>query len=161
MASLPSILTILFLFIHFSSPLQVTPNSPCASVCVDSNDLDYSDPNSSNTLNKDISCHDKDYTNTGAGQKFRRCLSCLQDSTFSQGSETDQGWFLCTFHHLLTYMYMCARTEHTDTPILTRNYLQTISDTHLTTVSLASLMLRGLSQHRVRRLRHAARLRMP
>ncbi|KAK8096652.1 LPXTG-domain-containing protein [Apiospora kogelbergensis] len=105
MASLSSILAVLFLFLHFSSPLQVTPNSPCASVCVDSNDLDHSDPNSSNTSNKDISCHDTDYANTAAGQKFRRCLSCLQDSTFSQGSESDQGWFLYnlryTFDHCI------------------------------------------------------------
>ncbi|KAK6836698.1 hypothetical protein PG987_007193 [Apiospora arundinis] len=105
MASLSSILTILFLSIYHSTSnaLQVAPNSPCASVCVDSNDLDHSDPNSSNTLNKDISCHDKDYANTASGQKFRRCLSCLQDSTFSQGSETDQGWFLYNLRYTFDY----------------------------------------------------------
>ncbi|KAK7912034.1 LPXTG-domain-containing protein [Apiospora marii] len=106
MSSLPSILTlILFSFISINHALQVTPNSPCASFCVDSNDLDYSDPNSSNTLNKDVNCHDRDYASTASGQKFRRCLSCLQDSTFSQGSETDQGWFLYnlryTFDHCI------------------------------------------------------------
>ncbi|KAK6858526.1 hypothetical protein PG995_006225 [Apiospora arundinis] len=105
MASLSSILTILFLSIYqsTSNALQVAPNSPCASVCVDSNDLDHSDPNSSNTLSKDISCHDKDYANTASGQKFRRCLSCLQDSTFSQGSETDQGWFLYNLRYTFDY----------------------------------------------------------
>ncbi|KAK8029990.1 LPXTG-domain-containing protein [Apiospora rasikravindrae] len=108
MASLSSVhifILFFFFFIRFSITLQVTPNSPCASFCVDSNDLDYSDPNSSNTINKDVNCHDKDYASTATGQKFHRCLSCLQDSTFSQGSETDQGWFLYnlryTFDHCI------------------------------------------------------------
>ncbi|KAK8079104.1 LPXTG-domain-containing protein, partial [Apiospora phragmitis] len=99
-----SLTVIIFFFpFRFGSALQVTPNSPCASVCVDSNDLDYSDPNSSNILNKDVNCHDKDYASTAAGQKFRRCLSCLQDSTFSQGSETDQGWFLYNLRYTFDY----------------------------------------------------------
>lgn len=113
MSSLSSaIALILFSLIRLNDALQVTPNSPCASFCVDSNDLDYSDPNSSNTLNKDVNCHDKNYASTPSGQKFRRCLGCLQDSTFSQGSETDQGWFLCMFN-----LTSHARTlpQHTDT----------------------------------------------
>lgn len=75
--------------------LQVAPNSPCSSFCIDSKDLDLSDPNSSNTLNGDITCYDKDYSSSSAGLKFQRCMSCLQDSAFSQGSESDQAWFLC------------------------------------------------------------------
>ncbi|KAK7959521.1 uncharacterized protein PG986_004375 [Apiospora aurea] len=121
MASLTSVHTFIlfffFYFIRFSITLQVTPNSPCASFCVDSNDLDYSDPNSSNTLSKDVSCHDKDYASTAAGQKFRRCLSCLQDSTFAQGSETDQGWFLYnlryTFDHCIFGFPNATDTEST------------------------------------------------
>ncbi|KAI0490410.1 hypothetical protein F4859DRAFT_7179 [Xylaria cf. heliscus] len=74
--------------------LQVTPNSPCASFCIDSEGDDVSDPNSSSTTNKDITCYDSKYTTSLAGQKFQRCISCLQDSTFSQGSESDQLWFL-------------------------------------------------------------------
>jgi hypothetical protein len=80
---------------RYGEALQVTPNSPCASVCVDSTTLDLSDPNSSNTVNSDISCYDKDYTTTPAGEKFYRCMSCLEDSSFAQGTESDQGWFLC------------------------------------------------------------------
>lgn len=75
--------------------LQVTPNSPCSSFCIDSKDLDFSDPNSSTTTNDDITCYDKEFSSTLAGQKFQRCMSCLQDSSFSQGTESDQSWFLC------------------------------------------------------------------
>ncbi|KAI0532431.1 hypothetical protein GGR58DRAFT_180556 [Xylaria digitata] len=84
---------ILGLLIPSSIALQVTPNSPCASFCLDSEDIDVSDPNSSTTTNKDITCYDSKYTSSPAGQKFQRCISCLQDSTFSQGSESDQLWF--------------------------------------------------------------------
>jgi hypothetical protein len=80
---------------RLGAALQVTPNSPCAAVCVDSNDLDFSDPNSSNTKNGDITCYDKDYATSSVGEKFDRCMSCLQDSSFSQGTENDQAWFLC------------------------------------------------------------------
>lgn len=79
---------------HLSSALQVTPNSPCSSVCRDSLDLDVSDPNSSNTRNSDITCHDSAYS-SAAGTKFKNCMTCLEKSTFSQGSESDTMWFLC------------------------------------------------------------------
>ncbi|KAI1367476.1 hypothetical protein F5Y08DRAFT_67771 [Xylaria arbuscula] len=85
---------LLGLLIPYSVALQVTPNSPCSSFCIDSEGDDVSDPNSSTTTNKDITCYDSKYTSTPAGQKFQRCISCLQDSTFSQGEESDQLWFL-------------------------------------------------------------------
>ncbi|KAI1429601.1 hypothetical protein F5Y12DRAFT_413091 [Xylaria sp. FL1777] len=85
---------ILGLLIPLSAALQVTPNSPCASFCIDSAGDDVSDPNSSTTTNKDITCYNSKYTSSPAGQKFQRCISCLQDSAFSQGEETDQLWFL-------------------------------------------------------------------
>ncbi|KAI1198484.1 hypothetical protein F5X97DRAFT_148000 [Nemania serpens] len=84
---------LLGLLISYSTALQVTPNSPCASFCINSEGDDVSDPNSSTTTNKDITCLDSEYTSR-AGQKYQRCMSCLQDSTFSQGSESDQLWFL-------------------------------------------------------------------
>lgn len=74
--------------------LQVAPNSPCSSVCIDSTALDASDPNSSNTEPSDIVCEDADFTNTVDGSKWKQCMSCLQNSTFSQGSESDQYWFI-------------------------------------------------------------------
>ncbi|KAH6652121.1 hypothetical protein BKA67DRAFT_497576, partial [Truncatella angustata] len=83
--------------------LQVTPNSPCSSFCVDSKGLDISDPNSSNTANDDITCYDKEFSSTLAGQKFQRCMSCLQDSSFIQGSESDQSWFLYNLRYTFDY----------------------------------------------------------
>lgn len=102
MAAHAFIIALVFLGQH-STALQVTPNSPCASYCIDSNDLDFSDPNSSNTRNKDITCYDKEYTTTAAGQKFHRCLTCLQESTFSQGQENDQAWFLYNIRYTFDY----------------------------------------------------------
>lgn len=81
--------------------LQVAPNSPCSSVCIDSTALDASDPNSSNTEPSDIVCEDADFTNTVDGSKWKQCMSCLQNSTFSQGSESDQYWFI----HNLRYSF--------------------------------------------------------
>ncbi|KAK4238483.1 hypothetical protein C8A03DRAFT_15037 [Achaetomium macrosporum] len=87
---------------QLSSALQVTPNSPCSSVCRDSLDLDSSDPNSSNTKNSDITCQDADYS-SAAGTKFKDCMTCLQSSTFSQGSETDTKWFLYNLRYTAAY----------------------------------------------------------
>ncbi|KAH7033508.1 uncharacterized protein B0I36DRAFT_430716 [Microdochium trichocladiopsis] len=99
------ILSLVFapLFFQHVLSLQVTPNSPCSSFCVDSNDLNFADPNSSNTKNKDIVCYDSEYQSSPAGQKFQRCLSCLQDSTYSQGSESDQLWFLYNLRYAVDY----------------------------------------------------------
>jgi len=82
------------------SALQVTPNSPCASLCIDTPDLDISDPNSSNTRNSDMTCNDRLYKASAAGIKWKSCMSCLQTSTYNQGKESDQAWFLCKWHTL-------------------------------------------------------------
>ncbi|KAM7196511.1 hypothetical protein V8F20_006985 [Naviculisporaceae sp. PSN 640] len=84
------------------SSLQVTPNSPCSKVCVDSLTLDLSDPNSSNTRNSDIVCKDADL-GSPRGTKWKECMTCLQTSTFSQGSESDQTWFLYNLRYSLSY----------------------------------------------------------
>ncbi|KAI1446947.1 hypothetical protein F5Y02DRAFT_49067 [Annulohypoxylon stygium] len=102
MASLLSLLILTFLTQHVTS-LQVTPNSPCASLCIDSAGLDLSDPNSSTTNSSDITCYDSEYSSSSAGQKYQRCMSCLQDSTFSQGSESDQLWFLYNLRYTFDY----------------------------------------------------------
>ncbi|KAI1415373.1 hypothetical protein F5Y13DRAFT_157256 [Hypoxylon sp. FL1857] len=102
MASLLLVLVLTLLTQHAAS-LQVTPNSPCASFCVDSSGLDFSDPNSSTTKNSDIACTDSEYATSSAGQKFQRCMSCLQDSTFAQGPESDQLWFLYNLRYAFDY----------------------------------------------------------
>lgn len=94
--SYPSrLLALPILLTRLASALQVTPNSPCSSLCIDNASLDPSDPNSSNTYNSDIVCSDDDYASSPVGVKWQNCMSCLQNSTFSQGTENDQMWFLC------------------------------------------------------------------
>ncbi|KAH8664179.1 hypothetical protein BX600DRAFT_512241 [Xylariales sp. PMI_506] len=88
---------------HLTSALQVTPNSPCSSFCIDSSSLDISDPNSSNTNNSDISCYDTDYSTTKAGAKFEQCMSCMEQSSFSQGTENDQAWYLYNLRYAFDY----------------------------------------------------------
>ncbi|KAK3299191.1 uncharacterized protein B0H64DRAFT_355066 [Chaetomium fimeti] len=92
----------LFSASHLSSALQVTPDSPCSSVCQDSPDLDASDPNSSTTKNSDITCKDAAYSGP-VGTKFQSCMACLQTSTFSQGSESDTMWFLYNLRYTAAY----------------------------------------------------------
>lgn len=76
--------------------LQVTPNSQCASVCLDDADKDKSDPKSSNTVGSDIICRDPNYA-TPVGQKYKKCIECLQNSADKSQSESDLQWFLCRF----------------------------------------------------------------
>ncbi|SPQ21937.1 7c5bee7e-ef02-4128-b1e1-9281c887357d [Thermothielavioides terrestris] len=104
LSKLPRLLTLLTLFSAAlrSSALQVTPNSPCSSACLDSPTLDASDPNSSNTRNSDITCKDADYS-SAAGTKFKNCMTCLQNSTFSQGQESDIMWFLYNLRYTASY----------------------------------------------------------
>ncbi|EFX00001.1 hypothetical protein CMQ_318 [Grosmannia clavigera kw1407] len=103
--SVPGCVLLLSLAVQprLTSGIQVTPNSPCSSICIDSSDLDVSDPNSSNTLKADLSCQDSDFTSSTVGQKWTSCLSCLQNSTFSQGSENDQGWFFYNLRYNFDY----------------------------------------------------------
>ncbi|AEO56122.1 hypothetical protein MYCTH_2300674 [Thermothelomyces thermophilus ATCC 42464] len=98
-SALYTLLFFLFLVPHLSTALQVTPNSPCASVCQDLRGLDPSDPDSSTTRNSDITCEDADYS-SAAGTKFKKCMTCLQTSTFSQDGESDTMWFLCMSRRL-------------------------------------------------------------
>lgn len=95
-SSLASLLAAWLLIFPLVAALQVTPDSPCSSFCLDAPDLDKADPESSNTLPEDITCRDEDFASRPEGQKFQRCLTCLQDSPYSKGHETDQQWFFCT-----------------------------------------------------------------
>ncbi|KAK4228264.1 hypothetical protein QBC38DRAFT_162764 [Podospora fimiseda] len=97
-----SILLSLFLIPQLALALQVTPNSPCAAQCQDSSTVDVSDPNSSTTKNSDIVCQDAKYSGP-AGTKFKTCMSCLQTSGFSQGSESDIMWFLYNARYAAAY----------------------------------------------------------
>ncbi|CAK7224013.1 hypothetical protein SCUCBS95973_005376 [Sporothrix curviconia] len=93
----------LFRFIATAQAIQVTPNSPCASLCIDNSSLDVSDPNSSTTTNADMSCDDSDFVSSAAGQKWTACMGCLQNSTFAQGVESDQAWFFYNLRYNVDY----------------------------------------------------------
>ena len=75
--------------------ISATPNSPCASQCIDSSSLDPSDANSFTTTASDMICDDGDFSLSAVGQKWMSCMNCLQSSTFVQGDQNDQMWFLC------------------------------------------------------------------
>jgi hypothetical protein len=85
---------VFFALTSLSSALQVTPNSPCSTQCIDNINDNPTDPNSSNTYGTDITCNNADYTTTAVGQKFKSCVSCLQNSAYSSSTENDQAWFL-------------------------------------------------------------------
>jgi hypothetical protein len=76
--------------------IQVSPNSPCASVCTN----DPSDPTAFSTSGSEIVCKNSDYTFTPVGQKFETCLNCLQNSSAVDSGENDQAWFLCELQKL-------------------------------------------------------------
>ena len=94
---------VFLLFVASTRAIQVAPNSPCASLCIDDSSLDVSDPNSSSTTNTDITCDDADFASSAAGQKWTRCMGCLQNSTFSQGVESDQAWFFYNLRYNVDY----------------------------------------------------------
>ncbi len=89
--------------------LQVTPDSVCASVCLDNSTSDSSDPNASSTYGSDIVCKDDDYVGNQVGQKFQQCVNCLQNSTATKSGENDQAWFLCK-----CYIDLCLKLVLTD-----------------------------------------------
>ncbi|KAL1895197.1 hypothetical protein Sste5346_005342 [Sporothrix stenoceras] len=93
----------LLLSSSITTAIQVAPNSPCASLCIDSAGLDTSDPNSSNTVNADMVCNDADFVSSTAGKKWTACMGCLQNSTFSQGAESDQAWFFYNLRYNVDY----------------------------------------------------------
>ncbi|KAM3504212.1 hypothetical protein MY10362_003704 [Beauveria mimosiformis] len=77
-----------------TTALQVTPDSPCASLCLDSSSSSSSNSSSIAKIRDDeIVCSNRDYASE-QGQKFQRCMNCLQNSTYSQGSQNDQAWFM-------------------------------------------------------------------
>lgn len=86
-------LSLVFL-LSSTTAIQVTPGSPCASVCLDSPD-GGSARAASTTNSSDIVCDDVDYFSSSTGQKFKDCITCLQTSNAVSGEEDDVSWFLC------------------------------------------------------------------
>ncbi|KAK3327353.1 hypothetical protein B0T19DRAFT_421543 [Cercophora scortea] len=148
----------LFLISHLASALQVTPNSPCASVCVDAPGLDISDPNSSTTKNSDIVCKDAQF-DSPKGTKWKDCMTCLQNSTFSQGKESDQMWFLYNLRYTVSYCLFAFpnATDVEDSPCRTSTACGPLKDSmqhdvlqpsNMTTYSYCS-MSGGEATHKI------------
>lgn len=87
------VLPLLFSFLpSLISALEVSANSPCASVC----------DGPSNTFPANLTCIDNNYSATDAGTVFRACLQCELSSTAVDGTRNapqnnDVYWFLCAF----------------------------------------------------------------
>jgi len=75
--------------------LQVTPGSHCATYCLDSPGGNPFKASDSTTNTTDISCRDRDYSNTDKGIKFKTCLDCLQNSSKVDKDESDLRWYIC------------------------------------------------------------------
>jgi hypothetical protein len=88
-----SIITVLLLASSITG-LKVTPGSPCIALCSDSED-----PNHSATTEDEIVCQDSSFNSTVVGQRFKSCVTCLQNSTFTAAGSDDQKWFLCKYCH--------------------------------------------------------------
>ncbi|KAL7936755.1 hypothetical protein V8C35DRAFT_240920 [Trichoderma chlorosporum] len=94
-----SLLLTAFSLVH---ALRVSPNSPCTSVCTTS-DVSQSDPKFFDNQWKDIVCDDKDIDSKPEGKDMKSCFTCLQNSTYSNGSENDQDWFLYNLRYASSY----------------------------------------------------------
>ncbi|KAF2005470.1 hypothetical protein P154DRAFT_571197 [Amniculicola lignicola CBS 123094] len=97
-----SILSVAFCLLHLGSlslALEVTPNSPCANFCINDSENDISDPTSSETLSRDLSCLDSDFqgeNSTAVGRKFKSCIGCqvTSEAVDEESDENDVFWFL-------------------------------------------------------------------
>lgn len=82
------------LLLRLSRAVEVTPNSPCSSLCDNSisNDSDPGDDANSFTVGKNVVCNDYEYdgpNSTAPGRKFKDCLNCELNSTATD-SKTNQ-----------------------------------------------------------------------
>jgi len=80
--------------------IEVTPYSPCASLCVNIPNSNIASVNSSWTLPVDLVCNDWELdgpNSTSIGRIFHDCVQCQVHSTAydAKSNENDQYWFLC------------------------------------------------------------------
>lgn len=76
-----------------TTALQVTPDSPCASLCLDPSTSGMVDSSMPNMHPNDIICNNRDLSSE-KGQRFQSCMNCLQNSTYTTDSQNDQAWFM-------------------------------------------------------------------
>ncbi|KAJ3496865.1 hypothetical protein NLG97_g2350 [Lecanicillium saksenae] len=87
-------------FSAMTTALQATPNSPCASLCLDSSES--SNSTTPNISDAEIVCANREYASE-RGNKFKGCMNCLQNSTYSQGSQNDQAWFMYNLQYAFAH----------------------------------------------------------
>ena len=87
-----TLIAVVILFSRAVSGLKVTPGSPCVALC-----SDVQDPSHSATTEDEIACQDTSFNTTVIGERYKSCLKCLQNSTFTAAGGDDQKWFLCKY----------------------------------------------------------------
>ena len=88
-----------FLLLRSLHAIEVTPNSPCSSLCLTNPSADPTDAASS-TQNTMLVCDDWELSSsnqTKDGLKFHDCLACEANSTAfdKKSNQNDVYWFLC------------------------------------------------------------------
>ncbi|KAL7816385.1 hypothetical protein V8C44DRAFT_370158 [Trichoderma aethiopicum] len=96
------IFPLLITTLSLAHAFRVSPSSPCTSVCTTS-DSSQSDPKFYNDQWQDVVCNDQDLDGTSKGQKLKSCFTCLQNSTYTHDSESDQEWFLYNLRYSASY----------------------------------------------------------
>lgn len=91
---------LLVLFIAVAHALEVTPNSPCASLCLNNIQDNPNNGDASWTVAPDTVCDDWEFEgpdSTVRGRKWKECLLCEQTSTAidKESNENEVYWFLC------------------------------------------------------------------
>ncbi|KAF4632361.1 hypothetical protein G7Y89_g5766 [Cudoniella acicularis] len=82
--------------------LRVTQNSPCAWICLEGSSPDITDASQSSTSGSEIACQDQSFSTTAVGQKFKACVSCLQNSTTTGTNGNDQAMFIYNLRYALS-----------------------------------------------------------
>ena len=81
---------------NWCQALQATPGSPCTDLCIGSSQSsDKSESKLSDITGDDVVCNDFEFSSDKAGKRFQRCMTCLQESDYAKGAESDLDWFLC------------------------------------------------------------------
>ncbi|KAG6006243.1 hypothetical protein E4U21_007206 [Claviceps maximensis] len=92
-----------------ASALQVAPGSPCSNLCLDdhgsgdgssSGTGSYVSRTSSFAVRSPQVCLDEEFDSESGVVQSKKCLACLQESTYILGQESDQAWFLFHLRHV-------------------------------------------------------------
>lgn len=96
---------LLLFLITAAHTIEVTPNSPCASLCLNNIQDNPSNNLASFTVAANTVCDDWEFegpNSTVKGRKWKECMLCEQTSTAvdEKTHENELYWFLCAFSFL-------------------------------------------------------------